>query len=223
MKEGIADWKERRWLALFSISDEEAMLRVRRRNDAGAFALLVRRWEGRIQRFCTRLCADPHRAEDLAQEAFARVYASRQRYQPKARFSTFLWRVALNVCRDDHRSQTRRAAACPQDRGAGDDIAEVAGRDPLPDSALFSKERAEAVRDVLAQLSEEHRSVVILRHYEGLKLREIAETLGIPEGTVKSRMAEALTRLARDLRLKTCFEDDFARPRPGESEGTEGR
>ena len=70
-----------------------------------------------------------------------------------------------------------------------------------PDVALEEKERAEVVRRALLRLPEDYRAVVILRHYEGLKFREIAGVLGIPEGTVKSRMATALDRLARHPQL----------------------
>ena len=71
--------------------------------------------------------------------------------------------------------------------------------EPAPDALLLRREQGQLVRDAIGQLSESYRSVVILRHYENLKFREIAEVLGIPEGTVKSRMAEALTQLHRIL------------------------
>jgi RNA polymerase sigma-70 factor, ECF subfamily len=185
--------------SLFSVTDEQAMWRVRMQDDAHAFAQLVRRWEGPIQRLCTRMLGDPHRGEDLTQDAFARLFSKRKDYEPSGRFSTFLWRIALNVCYDELR-RIRRHPETPLD---GEDDS---GEDPVPsfkvvelspDRLLVQREQGELVRQAVLELSEAYRSVVILRHYQDLKFREIAEVLGIPEGTVKSRMAEALTQLHR--------------------------
>jgi RNA polymerase sigma-70 factor (ECF subfamily) len=185
------------------LSDEQAMERVRNGDDPGAFALLVRRWESPIRRLCARMIGDAHRAEDLAQEAFARLFARRKHYRPVARFSTFIRRIAVNLCYDELRRRKRRSE-CPLEDGGGE---AHAARDCLtasggpPDAVAAEKEHAELVRAAVLRLPEHYRAVVVLRHYEGLKFREIAEVLEIPPGTVKSRMAEALCRLARDPRL----------------------
>ena len=188
--------------SFFSLSDEEAMSRVRERDDPRAFALLLRRWEPPIQRLCTRMTGDPRLAEDLAQETFARVFAHRKRYRGSARFSTFLWRIAVNLCLDERRKASRRAVSsldCDDGRGAVS-TETLADSKASPEALAAQRERAELVRKALLQLSERHRTVLVLRHYEGLKFREIAEALNIPQGTVKSRMAEALTHLARLLK-----------------------
>jgi RNA polymerase sigma-70 factor (ECF subfamily) len=185
--------------SLFTGTDEQAMWRVKMQDDAHAFAQLVRRWEKPIQSLCTRMTGDVHRGEDLAQETFARIFARRKSYEAKGRFSTFLWRVALNICHDELRKiNRRRESLLEEDAGEmPDDGRAVAS--PAPDLRLLEEERAEAVRRALLQLADPYRSVVVLRHYEGLKFREIAEVLDIPEGTVKSRMAEALGQLNRIL------------------------
>jgi RNA polymerase sigma-70 factor (ECF subfamily) len=186
--------------ALFKlVTDEQAMWRVKMEDDSQAFAHLVARWEQPIQRLCTRLTGNSHRGEDLAQETFARLFARRKDYQPSGCFSTFLWRMALNLCYDELRRIKRRAESTLGEEP--DDALKpmFAADDPGPDGALAEQERAEAVRHALLALSEPYRVVVVLRHYEGLKFREIAELLQIPEGTVKSRMAEALTQLNRLL------------------------
>ena len=79
------------------------MTRVQRDDDAHAFSQLVRRWELPIQGLCSRMLGDPHRGQDLAQETFARLFAKRKDYQPTGKFSTFLWRIALNLCYDELR------------------------------------------------------------------------------------------------------------------------
>jgi RNA polymerase sigma-70 factor (ECF subfamily) len=177
--------------SLFAANDEQLMWRVKLDDDASAFARLVERWQQPIQRLCFRMTGDVHRAEDLTQTAFTRVFTRRAEWEPTGKFSTFLWRVALNLCHDDLRRQQRRGEF------SLDALLEL-------DSA---EERGELVRRALAGLPAHYREVVVLRHYEGLKFREIGEVLGIPEGTVKSRMAEALGQLNR--LLKHVNEDEI--------------
>ena len=186
--------------SLFSISDEQAMWRVQMQDDAEAFATLVERWEGPIQNLCTRMLGDAHRGEDLAQEAFARVFARRKDYEPVSRFSTFLWRIALNLCYDELRKINRRGESSLEDSADERGEFQFAADGAAPDFQLVEDERAEGVRRALLALAEPYRVVVVLRHYEGLKFREIGEVLDIPEGTVKSRMVEALNQLSRLLK-----------------------
>jgi RNA polymerase sigma-70 factor (ECF subfamily) len=185
------------------MSDEQAMWRVQMHDDASAFAELVRRWQEPVQRLCTRMTGDSHRAEDLTQEAFTRVFARRKVYQASSKFSTYLWRVALNLCYDELR-RTRRYQVVSFDAEptgtAADRVDEPVAQEPGPADAALASEQAELVRQALLRLPESHRSVIVLRHYHDLKFREIAEVLGIPEGTVKSRTMEALGQLARLLR-----------------------
>jgi RNA polymerase sigma-70 factor (ECF subfamily) len=178
------------------------MWRVQTRNDESAFALLVRRWEGPIQRLCVRMTGDTGQGEDLAQEAFIRVYAKRKDYRQAGKFSTWLWRIALNLCHDALRRRSRRdELSLEVIGGESGGAAEIfVAPDPGPDHSTMEQERGESVRRALMQLSEPYRTVLVLRHYEDLKFREIAEVLEVPEGTVKSRMAEALTQMNRLLK-----------------------
>ena len=207
--------------SIFSFSvlpanDEQAMWRVKMDDDAEAFAALVKRWEEPIQRLCARMLGDPHRGEDLTQEAFARVFAKRKNYEPSAKFSTFLWRIALNLCYDELRKINRRGEFSVD--AGGDEsqpvLETLSSDEPGPDIRLADEERAGAVRRALAQLSEPYRVVVVLRHYEGLKFREIADVLDIPEGTVKSRMAEGLDQLSRILTHSLKDGDATCKPSP---------
>jgi len=199
--------------ALFSASDEQLMWRVKLQDDAEAFASLMSRWQKPIENLCIRMTGDLHRAEDLAQTAFARIFARRADWEPIGKFSTFLWRVALNLCHDELR-RTKRRGECSLDvlDEAGDSQPDFfASEEPAPDEQADSRERAELVRNALLQLATHYREVVVLRHYEGLKFHEIGEVLAIPEGTVKSRMAEALTQLNR--LLKHLNGDTLCNPR----------
>ena len=187
----------------FAITDEQAMWRVQNADDHAAFAQLVARWEQPIQRLCARMTGDLHRAEDLAQEAFSRVFSRRRDYQPAAKFSTWLWRIAINLCHDELRRRQRRPEHPLEpegDDGADGPAVQFPGQVLSPAEVVEKLEQAEIVRRALLQLPETYREVVVLRHYEGLKFHEIAEVLGIPEGTVKSRMFEALDRLGGILK-----------------------
>jgi len=176
-----------------------------------AFARLVERWQKPIQRLCLRMLGDVHRAEDLTQEAFAKVFARRKDYEPVGRFSTFLWRIALNLCYDELRKINRRGESSLEDGADEHGELHFAADSIGPDLQVVRDERAETVRRALLQLPEPYRVVVVLRHYEGLKFREIGEVLDIPEGTVKSRMVEALNQLSRAL--KPLQEDEPPRKR----------
>lgn len=186
--------------SLLTITDEQAMWRVKMENDPQAFARLVERWQKPIRGLCTRMLGDAHRAEDLTQEAFARVFARRKDYEPVSRFSTFLWRIALNLCYDELRKTNRRGESSLEENADERGEFEFAADGYTPDAQLAEDERAEGVRRALLALAEPYRVVVVLRHYEGLKFREIADVLDIPEGTVKSRMVEALNQLGRLLK-----------------------
>src|SRR6185503_17139373 len=96
------------------MTDEQAMWRVQMQDDHRAFAHLVERWEAPILRLCARMTGDLHRGEDLKQEAFARVFVRRKGYRPPAKFSTWLWRIALNLCYDELRKRERHGE-CPLD------------------------------------------------------------------------------------------------------------
>jgi RNA polymerase sigma-70 factor (ECF subfamily) len=195
---------------LFCTTDEQAMLRVQAEDDHRAFAQLMERWEEPIRRLCVRMVGDAHKGEDLKQEAFARVFAKRKDYQPTGRFSTFLWRIALNACYDELRRVKRRGESMLDEEEA---FAVFESERDDPHMEAVGNEEAELVRSALMRLPEIYRTVLVLRHYEGLKLNKIAEVLEIPEGTVNSRIAEGLVRLTRMLEPK--FKDQRAiRERP---------
>jgi RNA polymerase sigma-70 factor, ECF subfamily len=187
---------------LFSRTDEETMWRVKAEDDHRAFAQLVERWEEPIRRLCSRMVGDQHRGEDLKQETFTRLYQKRQNYEPTGRFSTYLWRIALNACHDELRRVYRRKEFFPGAEEDKDGMEEFAVHDHAPDAQAADADDAEFVRRALMRLPEHYRTVLVLRHYEGLKIAKIAEILQIPLGTVNSRLAEGLARLSRMLEPK---------------------
>ena len=183
---------------MFWVTDEQAMWRVRAQNDARAFALLIERWRPRIYSLCCRMLGDLHSAEDIAQEVFTRIYSHRNQYLPQHTFSSYIWRIALNLCHDEIRYRNCKVKPTWHENATSDDKP-IPSPEPAPDEQMMHTEQAQSVKNALMHLEEPYRQVVILRHYENLKFREIAEVLDVPEGTVKSRMAEALNQLHNHL------------------------
>jgi len=202
-------WLNKLMAPLSSLTDAQAMWRVQKNDDPEAFAELVRRWERPIRDLCIRMTGDQQAGEDIAQETFVRLFASRERFEQGRKFSTWLWRIALNLCHDERRRVSRRGEFPLEEEALEENgLLQVLG--PGPDQQILKKERAELVQEAVACLPETHRVVVVLREYEGLKMREIAEILKIPEGTVKSRMADALSYLER--RLKKILSEENSQP-----------
>src|SRR5262245_40990444 len=170
--------------SLFAVTDEQAMWRVQTEDDERAFTQLVRRWQGPILALCMRMTGDAQRGEDLGQETFIRVFQQRKSWQPSGKFSTWLWRIALNLCYDELRRRQRREESS-LDGADGETIAKLeafVAPDAAPDKSLAERERGELVRRALMQLPETYRAVLVLRHYQDLKFREIADVLEVPEG-----------------------------------------
>lgn len=176
------------------------MWRVQTEDDHSAFALLVERWREKIRQLCIRMTGNVHLGDDLVQEVFARVFDKRREFKGASKFSTWLWRIAVNRCYDEMRRPMNRAITESLDDESGTVVLDIVAPDAnTPRDTFAAQEEAELVRQGLMQLPEHYRTVLVLRHYENLKLREIAEVLDIPEGTVNSRMAEALAQLTRLL------------------------
>src|SRR5262245_59341651 len=132
---------------LFSMTDEQAMWRVQTQDDHRAFAQLVDRWTGPIRDLCSRMTGDVHRGEDLKQETFARIFEKRKSYRQSGRFSTWLWRVALNVCYDELRRARRREEVPLEVEGEESFLSNEGptGNDS-PDLHLVAREESELVR-----------------------------------------------------------------------------
>ena len=182
-------------------SDEALMLQLQA-GDLRSFDALVKRWEKPLLNYCYRMVNDIALAEDLRQEVLFRIYQSTKTYRPTAQFSTWLYRIATNLCLDTLAKQQRRKetsiAAYLDSESEGFDEKLVDSSD-TPDAAVVKKETENRVRSALARLPEDQRVVVALRHYNGMKFHEIAAIVERPTSTVKSRMAAGMERLNRML------------------------
>jgi RNA polymerase sigma-70 factor (ECF subfamily) len=190
----------------FAPSDEQNMWRVQSTADPEAFARLVGRWQEPIHRLCARMTGDAARAEDLTQEIFTKIFTHCKDFQPSAKFSTWLWRIALNHCYDELRRTKRRGESSLDEDS--DDLEELTSAAASPDLQTAADEECALVRASLLRLPEISGAVLALRYCEGLKLREISEILELPESTIHSRIAVALGQITRLLEPQLRDHDD---------------
>jgi len=165
-------------------TDEELAGRLAR-GDETALRELLRRYEGPLSSFIYRQTGG-HEVEDIFQETWWRVVRHSARFDPTRRFSTWLFQIAVNLCRDWH----RRVASGTQE--LGDDLV-------APDTRPHSEAAADVAR-LLGRLPQPQREVMVLRYYHDFSEAQTAEILGCPRGTVKSRLHHALVHLASHVR-----------------------
>ena len=174
--------------------DEELVLALSA-GDTESLGILVGRWERPLHRFVHRMLPRPEDVQDVCQETFLRVLNKSHRFREGSRFSTWMYQIALNLCRDQLRRRRRWSLLVsehgepperPQPPGTAADT-----QDPARAAEL--REKSAAVLVALAEIPAEQREVLVLKEFEGLKFREIAEILGCPESTVKSRMYYGLS------------------------------
>ncbi|MEX2328114.1 MAG: sigma-70 family RNA polymerase sigma factor [Nitriliruptoraceae bacterium] len=161
-----------------------------------AFHLLVTRHQRRVFAVCARLLDTSHDAEEATQEVFIRLARGASGFRGDARLSTWLFRVAHNVCTDRIRHDARRPST------PVGDVIEAAGDRPGDDETAAS-DTADALRTALATLDEQSRTVLLLIAVDGLSYDEVAALVGLPVGTVKSRVSRARVRLGRLLAAPT--------------------
>jgi RNA polymerase sigma-70 factor (ECF subfamily) len=179
-------------------SDEALMLRYRD-GDATAFDLLYVRHKGALFRYCLRHCRGRSTAEETFQDVWMRVIGARQRYEPRAKFTTWLYRIAHNRIIDRYRSDNPGSFQSLDD---DDEIGALpaADRDDGPDHQLASSRQAAQLRTLLAGLPPEQRDVFLLHEEAGLRLETIAEVSGVGRETAKSRLRYAVSKLRAALK-----------------------
>ncbi len=178
------------------VTDSELIERFRQ-GERNAFEQIVLRWDTRVLNLAYRLSSDPEEAREIRQMAFLRAHGGLGTFNGRARFSTWLHQVVLNIWRDRVRRRARRRRAmesAPQVRAARTSVL------PCPAEASQKKEASTIVADAVAALPEAEREVVVLRHYEGLTFAEIGELLEAPASTVKARMHRGMCRLRERLK-----------------------
>ena len=173
--------------------------------DARAFATLVQRHRQAVFNFILRYVGQKQRAEDVLQETWLKVVRSSKEYEPKARFTTWVFTIARNLCVDSARKESYRKADSLDAPVGGDDDGPARGelvsneQQATPDREAHNIRVRPLIERALAGLPEEQREVFLLREYNGIGFKEIAEVTGVNENTVKSRMRYALEGLRKKL------------------------
>jgi len=180
-------------------TDEELVARSMG-GDLDSFNQLVLRWERPIYALAYRVIGREEDARDVAQETFLRAFRALKGFKGQAKFSSWLYRITLNLCRDWMRRERRTPVSQPPE---GVDIIEMAGEGTPSESIedLVSRhELGRAVGKAMALLPEEQRTAIILKEYHGLTFQEIADLLDCPLSTVKTRLYQGLSVLRKHLR-----------------------
>ncbi|HET7785488.1 MAG TPA: sigma-70 family RNA polymerase sigma factor [Myxococcales bacterium] len=183
--------------------DDRALVRAAQRGDEQAFRSLVERYHRRVVQLALGMVKDADEAMDIAQETFVRVHRYLPSFKGDSSFFTWTYRIAMNLCLD---AQRRKGRAERVDLAQDDDAEIEAAMDPPshalagPQRQALNQELRGKIEEALAGLSENHRSILLLREVEGLSYEELAKVLGIRKGTVMSRLFHARLKMQSKLR-----------------------
>ena len=179
-------------------TDEELVARSQR-GDVDSFNQLILRWERPIYALAYRVIGREEEARDVCQEAFLRAFRALPGFKGQAKFSSWLYRITLNLCRDWIRRQRRAPVSqMPEDT----DVLEMAAaRGPVEsiEDLVARRELSAVVEEAMAVLPDEQRTAIILKEYHGMTFQEIADLQGCPLSTVKTRLYQGLSVLRRQL------------------------
>jgi RNA polymerase sigma-70 factor (ECF subfamily) len=184
-------------------ADEALMLRYQQ-GDVAAFELLLTRHRKPVFNFILRFVGSKELAEDLLQETFLRVIKGAANYKQQAKFTTWLYTIARNLCVDQsRRKKHRRHASLDQPMAKSDDsgtlLDVLPGKDMPSDRQAVSQQLHHTLHNAIASLSDPQREVFLMREFLDMPFKQIAEVVGVPENTVKSRMRYALEKLRLEL------------------------
>jgi RNA polymerase sigma-70 factor (ECF subfamily) len=195
-------------------SDEDLLTRYQE-GQSEAFGMLVRRYERELYGYLRRYLGDANLAEDVFQNTFVQLVVKIDQYEPGRPVRPWLYTIATNQAIDALRRSNRHQALSlnqyREETGNGDShslMDTLESRTPDPLDQAHGQERRERIRASVDQLPEFLRQVLVLAYYQGLKYREIAEILGIPVGTVKSRLHAALVKLQETWNVTPSFYED---------------
>jgi len=182
------------------VSDEELLNRCRESGDSAAFESLVHRYEGELFNYLRRYLGNAEMAEDVFQATFLQVHLKREQFEEGRRFRPWLYTIATNQAIDAQRRNKRHRMISLDNRTGGEDdvgslVEMLAGDGRSADEQMQADEARDWVRGAVDELPESLRAALVLVYHQGMKYREAADVLGIPVGTVKSRLHAALAKL----------------------------
>ena len=174
---------------------DEYLLQMALDGDGASFGVLVQRWEKRIYGFIRRYVGNSEEAKDLTQDTFTKAYQNLDRLVDPARFSSWLYKIALNECRMRFRREKGTHQVAWEDSQAESKRSERI--DENPESRLETVQNVDRLKKAFKDLPKEQREVILMKEFQGLKFHEISEILGVPLSTAKSRMYLGLKTLRR--------------------------
>src|SRR6266851_3419505 len=180
-------------------STDEELVALSQAGDHDSFNELILRWERPIYALAYRVIGREEDARDVCQEAFLRAFRALPRFRGQAKFSSWLYRIALNLCRDWVRRERRTPVVQAPEGVDLLELAEAAQPSESIEDLIARKDLVRAVERVMARLPEEQRTAIVLKEYHGLTFQEIADLVGCPLSTVKTRLYQGLTVVRREL------------------------
>lgn len=174
------------------MATDEQLIERTLSGDQEAFGSLVTKYQDRLNRMALAILRDPEEAKDVVQETFLQAYVNLAGFRRSSRFYTWLYRISYNVAVGVLRQKKR---VVPADRMSDESWGNLAGRGESPEDRQCRAESVEILRTALDRLAVEYRTPMVLREIEGASYEEIAEIIGIPIGTVRSRLFRARTIL----------------------------
>ena len=193
------------------VSDLSLVRRVQR-GDKGAFDALVLKYQHKVVKLVMRYVRNPAEAEDIAQDAFIKAYRALPQFRGDSAFYTWLYRIAINTAKNAVVSRDRSPIDFDLDLQNPDESYDMHGRlkdSETPEALTLTEEIRSTVNSAIDALPEDLRTAIVLRELEGLSYEEIADAMGCPVGTVRSRIFRA--REAIDRRLREVFEGGLGR------------
>ncbi|GAA0524019.1 MAG: RNA polymerase sigma factor RpoE [Bordetella sp. SCN 67-23] len=190
--------------------DAELVARVQR-GDKKAFELLMLKYQRKILRLLSRFIRDPSEIEDVAQEAFIKAYRALPQFRGESAFYTWLYRIAINTAKNHLVASGRRPSSPSEyENEDGETFDETDNLSDIntPESMMATREIAETVNLAIEALPEELRTAIVLREIEGMSYEDIAQSMGCPIGTVRSRIFRAREAIAARLRPLLDTQDD---------------
>jgi len=179
---------------------DQAVVEQARAGDPEAFRVLVERHSRALFRLAFRMTGNEYDAEDVVQETFLRAYRQLAKFDERASFGTWIYRIAANYALDMMRSRNRRGEQHRSGGGeAADSLLSMPTGDPPPDRLAWSGEVREHVAEALDELSAAERLAFVLRHFEGMGIEEVSRTLGCQPGAAKHSIFRAVQKLRRAL------------------------
>src|SRR5437868_5681553 len=191
-----------------TLTDDELVARSRG-GDVDSFNQLILRWERPIYALAYRVIGREEDARDVCQEAFLRAFRALPGFKGEAKFSSWLYRITLNLCRDWIRRQRRTPVSqMPEDVDAVEYASETGPTESIED-LVARRELSAVVEEAMALLPEEQRTAIILKEYHGMTFQEIADLQGCPLSTVKTRLYQGLSVLRRHLSRNRLAATEF--------------